>query len=125
MLEENKVFIIIKPLDPAIALDHPVNNSDGVVRARVIRGGFLIEPLSENQCRFYLIFNFDAYLAVLPIWLLNWFTGKLVHYIVVRLRRAVHFDDKSEYPARIKRDPDFYNYVEEIVRQHNSKDRQV
>jgi hypothetical protein len=121
MLEENKIVIFVRSVDafPGVAIP---DNSDRVVRTVIHIGGFLVTMISPTACHFRMMINVDPKLPVLPYAVLNWFTGKVLHYIIKQLRRAALFDAESPYAARMRANRAVYGYVEQTLRDHFERD---
>jgi hypothetical protein len=86
----------------------------GVVRAMINRAGFLLTAQALDSCTITWVVNVDPKMP-LPISLVNFAAGKIVHWIVYFLEKAAHFKENSEYSRRIKRNPAVYEYIRDVL----------
>lgn len=86
MLERHMILVNVRSVDEYPGVDIPPCPSS-MVRAEVLFGGFLIEPLSRNSCRLQFMTNVDAKLPVIPYAMQNFFQGKIIHVIVSSIEK--------------------------------------
>ena len=123
LLEQSKVIIVLKTIDEHPLVDIPPPAS-GIVRCDIHVGGFLIEPLARGRSRFRMMSNVDPKVSYLPKSMLNWFTQKLIHYIVVfigQVASKAKADDPEEdddYDRAIQSNRPVYGFIEEMIRSY-------
>jgi START domain len=117
MLEDNKIAIFLRSIDEHPLVQLPEANPH-CVRAEIIRGGFIIEPLSPNSCELHFMLNVDAKIPVLPYWAINSVVGKLIHVLHGFIANAAQFDEDSSYAERVRKNRDMYGHVEKLVAEH-------
>jgi START domain len=121
MLEDGKIAIFLRSIENEAERPDIKAPKTSAVRARIIRGGFVILPRSHDECMFHFMYNADAQVPVLPYWLINFFVGKVIHVMLGFIAKAAKFDDDSEYAERVRKNPEVYGYVEDILNAHFSQ----
>ncbi|MES1909445.1 MAG: hypothetical protein MHM6MM_002178 [Cercozoa sp. M6MM] len=121
--KSGRVFCFLGPLAPDELEKHAPEHisllepSHGTVRANVKHAGVVFQLLPDGRCFFREIINVDPQLAVVPYALLNFFTGKLLYFIVANMNNTAEkcSDPESEYSRRIKANPEVYEYLREVL----------
>eukprot|EP00475_Leptophrys_vorax_P007836 TRINITY_DN14985_c0_g3_i3.p1 TRINITY_DN14985_c0_g3~~TRINITY_DN14985_c0_g3_i3.p1 ORF type:complete len:293 (-),score=76.89 TRINITY_DN14985_c0_g3_i3:108-986(-) len=115
--EDDAILVVLQSVDESQPHSFEIPEADGssVVRTDLKIGGFYVKYLSEEECNVWAILNVDPKLTFLPDWLLNYATGKLLHFLFYYLEKAAQFDDSSPYAERIANNPEVYSLVSRIV----------
>ena len=81
MLEHGRIAILMNSCESKAHPDiHIPDSSSGYVRCGLRPGGAIIRPLTANLTYIEFISNVDPKLAVIPDFLVNFFTRKLAHF---------------------------------------------
>jgi hypothetical protein len=82
-------------------------------RISVEVGGFLLEALSPTSCRVSFIMNVDPQIPHVPIWLVNWVSGKMIWVLLHQMDKAAKRagKKKSKYTERRHKRPDIYEHL--------------
>jgi len=107
--ENNKILVNTKSVEVSPYCEVPPPSKD-VVRAEMMFGGFLIEPKNMDSSKLSFMVNMDVKM-VAPSSLINFVASKMVHYILVKIRRTCEFGPGSEYDKRIQANPQVYEYI--------------
>merc|ERR1719187_324810 len=111
--KNNRIFVYLKSIEDHEEVKIPKPNSN--VRVDVTQGGFLFKDLGDGRVEIITLTQVDPKVNFLPSALLNWFTGKLYHFLNQELIKASEFKEDSVYAERVRKDPETYNRVRDIL----------
>jgi hypothetical protein len=119
--ENNQLIVNVKSIESSPVMELPPTPS-GAVKVIMHFGGFLLEPVTRKRSKISFIVNVDPKISVVPMQLINWMSGQLIHVILNRMREAVNFGPDSEYAQRVQSNPAVYDYIksrlEDFWREH-------
>lgn len=93
-------------------------------RISVEVGGFMLEALSPTVCKVSFIMNVDPQIPHVPLWLVNWVSGKMIWVLLHQMDKAAKRagKKKSKYTDRRHNRPDIYEHLQrravEVYAQH-------
>ena len=85
------------------------------VRIIIHMCGFLIKPISADETFLQITFNVDPKLPFVSYAILNWFSSKIVHYILIMMRKVSKFGPDSEHAKQIQANPTFYDHIKGLI----------
>ena len=113
-VEEQALLIGLQSIDEHPFVELPPNDGKKV-RGQMNVSGYYIEPVSDNETRVTMLMNFDPKLPVLPPWLMNVATGKILQWFFYYMEKAAEFDANSIYHERVQGDPEVYEHVKNTI----------
>jgi len=83
-------------------------------RVNMIQAGFYFKALGGNKVQIVIVAQLDPGVMV-PQFMINWISGKVMHMIPDGLAQAADFDDDSEYAERVRENPKLYDRIRAIL----------
>lgn len=114
-LENKLVYVKAAGNDDGLQMPNgemPPHVKKGCVRADVKSGGFILESLGETTTKVTFMMNIDPKMKIVPMWLINWVSGKMFWVLLHQISKAADKGAKegSCYAERRKLRPDVYDY---------------
>lgn len=116
-LDKHSFMIYLESLNSSDIYEIPAPVGSAV-RCDLKVGGFHIQYVSPESTRVSGVFNVDPKLDFIPTSLINWVSGKIVHWFLYYIAKAAQFDldDPTDvYTAAIKANPRFYDHIKGIL----------
>ena len=82
------------------------------VRMNIIKGSFLFEYIDENHCIFRALFNVDPHMFLIPQWLINFATKKVIYMFLGILINEAKKLRLKELLQKMEENKNIYEYVE-------------
>ena len=115
--EDNSVFVPFRSVNNDYYKHIPVPPEDGnYVRIDIIYGFINIKYIDAEHVEMITCYNVDPKVPVIPWFILNTFVKEISYYIMEDLKHQIEAVENKVYDERIKNNPEFYNKVNEIIK---------